>query len=202
MPRNHHAPSGRNAARIHPVTLKILKQHYEACRDYLYAFVVQLVKNEEVAKDIVSEAFLAYLSNPHDLYSADELRALLYVICRNKAMNYLKYGSGFKPRRELNVTDPHILQQYPEMDDQLLRDELTGEGLERVRKAVKLLPIQPRTVIELMLFDELNTKEVGHRMGLPNMHVRAIKSKGLAWLRRYFNGLYLSSLYIPWEYWC
>jgi RNA polymerase sigma-70 factor (ECF subfamily) len=186
---------------LSPATRKFVEQHYVTCRDYLYDHVKKMVKDQEAARDLVEDAFEAYLSKPRDLHTADELRALLYVICRNNVINYHKYGSGYKPKRELNIDDPHLLQQYPDIDDQLLCDELTREGIERVKKAMRLIPNQARTVIELMYFDALTTQEVGQQLGLPETLVWAAKSKGLAWLRRFFNRPLLSIAWLAGEYW-
>ncbi|WP_315824033.1 RNA polymerase sigma factor [Paraflavitalea speifideaquila] len=81
-----------------------------------------------------------------------------------------------------------------------MRDEITREEIEQVKKAVKQLPDQQRKVIELTFFSELNTQEVGNKLGLPRAHVWTVKSRGLAWLRRIFHSIILCLTYGVGEY--
>jgi len=195
MPRRN-APFGRHAIRYRPETEKISEQDYKECSEYVLDYVISLVKDEEAAKDLVGDAFVDYLKGLKRVNNADELRALLYTICHNKAINYLKFGSGFKNKRELNVEDPSILLEYPDFNEQLLRDEIMDGNREGVRKALKHMPAGQRNIIELMLFDELDTRAVSHKLGIPYWNVAAAKSRGLAWLRRYFNGIFLLAIWI------
>ncbi|WP_315824032.1 RNA polymerase sigma factor [Paraflavitalea speifideaquila] len=56
----------------------------------MYLFVKKMVKDEEDAKDIVDEAFYKYLCKQYQVHTEDELRALLYTICHNLALDHLR----------------------------------------------------------------------------------------------------------------
>lgn len=174
------------------VTLQLIQTCFYSYREHFYAYTCRLVKNEAIAKDIVSDAFLACLNYGYQCRTIDELRGRLYTICRNKAFNYNKYGSGFKNKREQNVYDPATLQQLPDINDQLMCDELNKEALTKVRDAVKQLSDQQRSVIELMFFEAQTTGEVANKLNLPDAHIRSIKAKAITRLRQFLKGRFLS----------
>lgn len=83
--------------------------YYLAYRTVFYQFTQSLVKSVEIAQDIVSDAYLICWEKRNEFKSIQDLHAYLYVICKHSAYDYLKYGSGFKNKRELSLEDVSVL---------------------------------------------------------------------------------------------
>lgn len=65
----------------------LFKSHF---RD-LVGFVCSYVNDEEVAKDIVHDVFLVILKNKKRLDTSYSLKAYLFTLSKNYALNYLKH---------------------------------------------------------------------------------------------------------------
>jgi RNA polymerase sigma-70 factor (ECF subfamily) len=74
--------------------------------DYLYAFAIVRVNDEELAKDLVQETFLAALQRSHAFEGKSSERTWLTAILKNKIVDvYRKKSSGLK-QVELSVSEP------------------------------------------------------------------------------------------------
>jgi RNA polymerase sigma-70 factor (TIGR02943 family) len=77
----------------------LLNPHHwvEAHADYLYAYSLARVNNEEQAKDLVQETFLAALQNADKFQGKSSERTWLTAILKNKIIDiYRKKSSGLK----------------------------------------------------------------------------------------------------------
>jgi RNA polymerase sigma-70 factor (TIGR02943 family) len=74
--------------------------------DYLYAFAIVRVNDEELAKDLVQETFLAALQRAHAFEGKSTERTWLTAILKNKIIDtYRKKSSGLK-LVEMSVNEP------------------------------------------------------------------------------------------------
>jgi len=82
--------------------------------DYLYAFAIRRINDEELAKDLVQETFLAALEKAKGFKGQSTERTWLTAILKNKIIDvYRKKSSGL--RREL-VEAEHEQQDFFEAD--------------------------------------------------------------------------------------
>ena len=68
--------------------------------DELVRFVCTYVKSEAVAEDVVSDVFATLFMKGKRFTDADKLRAFLYKMTRNRAIDYLR-----RHRKELPLED-------------------------------------------------------------------------------------------------
>lgn len=86
------------------------KNWVRAYADYLYAFAITRVNNEEQARDLVQEVFLSGLQSKHKFAGKSSERTWLTGILKNKIVDvYRKKASGLKTEEigqgELAETD-------------------------------------------------------------------------------------------------
>jgi len=85
-----------------------------AYADYLYAFAIRRINNEEQAKDLVQETFLAALEKAQNFRGQSSERTWLTAILKNKIIDvYRKKSSGL--RKEITVAE-HEQQDFFEAD--------------------------------------------------------------------------------------
>ncbi|WP_162915341.1 RNA polymerase sigma factor [Paraflavitalea soli] len=165
------------------MTVKQFEQYYLTCRVNFFRYTRQFVKDEKAAQDIVSNAFEHCWKVKEKFDTQAAMQKYLYAICRSRSYNFLKYGSGFKNKKELIVKDLEALAQVVSADDEVTRNTMINEHLEEMHKALQQLPDQKRSIIQLAFLEELSNDEVASQLGITPLHVRVAKSKALAQLR-------------------
>lgn len=89
----------------HPTTLNP-HNWVKTYADYLYAFAIVRINDEELAKDLVQETFLAALQRASAFEGKSSERTWLTAILKNKIVDvYRKKSSGLK-REEMNMHEP------------------------------------------------------------------------------------------------
>ena len=190
----HHAKAVR-------ITDKMIEQSYKDHNDELIDYASRMIKDPVMANDIVADTFLACMERQGSRLTADQLRRYLFTACHNRCINYLMFGKGFKSRREHTIRDPRFLQDYPEVNDQLFRDDIFEEYAQHHPDALQDLPEKKRPVIELLFLHQLTTTEVANKLKMPVEHVWSVKSKSLALLRKWFGLKTLLPIITGFGYW-
>jgi RNA polymerase sigma-70 factor (ECF subfamily) len=142
--------------------------------DYVRSLAKQLVFDEELARDVEQQTWLAALEHaPRDPRSP---RAWLAQIVRNFAFRAWR-GEARRTQRERAVSRPENAVTTP-------ADILEREGVRRALiEAVLALDEPYRTALILRYFDELEPREVAHRLGVPFETVRTRIKRGHELLR-------------------
>lgn len=144
----------------------------------LLSYALRLVRNRDMAEDLVQEAFLRLHGQPAG--SVREPRGWLYRTVHNLAMNQLRSQARVVPlptaseagsgrgegdsERSLG-SDPADAEPWP--DEQLAR----WEGIGLVRLGLQALDGRTREVVRLRFQEDLSYKDIGARTGLTSGHV-------------------------------
>lgn len=174
--------------------------YYKAYRTNFYQFTLQLVGNREVAKDIVSDTFMACWQIRKNFPTMKSLQSFMYVTCRNKAYNYLRYGSGFKNKKELLLEDLSS-EHETDTDDSILRNIILREYAHELHANLAKLPDQRRSVIQLLFMEGYTPEEAAAILNISKDLVYTIKSKAIAQLRRLIAEAPLFQLLMIFLYW-
>ncbi|MDF2190539.1 sigma-70 family RNA polymerase sigma factor [Paraflavitalea sp. CAU 1676] len=160
-------------------------EYYESNFQAFFIFTFRLVNEEEIAKDIVSETFATCWALKTRFMTMADINAYMYVTCRNKAYNFLKYGSGFKNKKEIAVDDP--VQLSEEIDDCIINGIIRNEFLRQLNDEVEKLPEQRKLVIKLFFFKEYSLDEIAKELNITYQHAKVVKSQALAQLRTFLK---------------
>src|SRR5262245_22725356 len=138
--------------------------------DYVRALARQLVFDEELAQDVEQQTWLAALEHaPRDPRSP---RAWLASIARNFAFRAWR-GQARRTHREHAASKPESAVTTP-------ADILERESVRRALiEAVLALDEPYRTALILRYFDELEPREIAHRLGVPFDTVRTRIKRGV-----------------------
>jgi RNA polymerase sigma factor (sigma-70 family) len=160
---------------------------YNAYRITLYIFTNKLIRNNEVAKDIVSEAFTKAWKLRGNFKTLPDIRAFMYVVCKHAAFDYLKYGSGFKNKKEVSLEEVDEFIHDDSKENNILSQLIRGELIRDIHNEISKLPDQRRQVLELFFIKGYDTDEVAEALEINSSLVRTIKSKAIAQLRQQIN---------------
>jgi RNA polymerase sigma factor (sigma-70 family) len=145
-----------------------------------HALAFRLVRQAQVAEEIVQEAFLAVWRNP-DRYDAarGSVRSWLMGTVHHRAVDAVRREQAQRRRAEQAAgLGPGIVEDP--VDDVLAAIDLPRER-RLVRTALGELPEEQREVIQRMYFDGLSQSQIAERTGLP---LGTVKSRTLLAMRR------------------
>ena len=145
-----------------------------------HALAYRLVRQAQVAEEIVQEAFLAVWRNPERYDgSRGSVRSWLMGTVHHRAVDAVRREQAQRRRAEqASSLGPGIVEDP--VDDVLAAIDLPRERT-LVRSALGELPEEQRDVIQRMYFEGLSQSQIAERTGLP---LGTVKSRTLLAMRR------------------
>lgn len=122
-------------------------------RKNLTYFIVNYVKDIEVAEDIAQDAFLYMIINKVEYDFKCSFKTYLYTIARSRALNYIK-----REKRTISIEDIEI--NKIEFDGDIENDFITKEEQQYLIKNIDKLKKEYQIVIYLFYFQEFKYKEI------------------------------------------
>ncbi|WP_312788964.1 RNA polymerase sigma-70 factor [Sphingobacterium sp.] len=139
---------------------------YDRYSMMIYYKVNQMLREEDIAKDIVQDLFTAIWEKSDLIRNHVGISSYLYVAARNRVLNYIqkaKTKSDYLTeigRYSLQVSD-ETLEKIDERDLMLL---ITSE--------IAKLPAKMREVFELSRLEDLSHREIAERLNLSESTVK------------------------------
>jgi RNA polymerase sigma-70 factor (ECF subfamily) len=139
----------------------------ETHADYLYAYAIARINNEEQAKDLVQDTFLAALEKTGSFEGRSSERTWLTAILKNKIIDvYRKKSSGLK-KAEISEAEKeqndffdeetgHWIKEHGPVDFGIEdKDQLVSKEFEQVlKKCLQKLPVLWKAVFTMKHIDE------------------------------------------------
>ncbi len=167
--------------------------YYRTYRTVFYQFTYSLVGDAEIAKDIVSDTYLACWQLREKFATMKDVRAYMYVTCRNKSYDYLRYGSGFKNKKEVHFDPAYDEPLDTTMTNEIIRNEFIRDLYVRIKE----LPEQRRRVLWLHYVEGYSLEEVAKTLQISINSVYVVKHQALAQLRKLVNPAVLAIILEP-----
>jgi RNA polymerase sigma-70 factor (ECF subfamily) len=145
-----------------------------------HAMAFRVVRQAQLAEEIVQEAFLAVWRNPEGYDQArGSVRSWLMGTVHHRAVDAVRREQAQRRRTEQAATHADGLVDDP-IDDVVSAIDRPEER-RVVRRALAELPEEQREVIERMYFDGLSQSQIAERAGIP---LGTVKSRTLLGMRR------------------
>lgn len=161
----------------------------------LFYFAYEIVKNREVAEDIVSESFFKLWSKGADANSLDWLRSFLYIVTRNACYDYV--GSGYSKAITLQVEE---MLDREEDRAEILTQIIYLELLDQVVGKLKKLPKLQAEVFRMSYLEGKGTQEISEALHTTTSNVYFVWSKALSTLMVIFRQKKLVYFYLYYLY--
>jgi RNA polymerase sigma-70 factor (ECF subfamily) len=165
---------------------RALRSAYDRYGPLVYSFCRRSLVDEEAAKDVTQETFVAaWRSRDRFDRGRGSLASWLLGIARFKVLD--EYRSDARrpaPVDEVDGAGPRAFERGsgpPEAADALADRLLLGDALAS-------LPDRPRGVIELAFYQDLTQQQIADKLGLPLGTVKSDLRRGLQRLRRQLEG--------------
>jgi RNA polymerase sigma-70 factor (ECF subfamily) len=152
------------------------KSDEKAFRDLFDIFAPRLIhfsnailKNNELAEEVVSDVFFKVWVHREKLSAIDNFRAYLYTSAKNTSLNYLDKEKRLK---FIHLEDLSIPLQ---IDDVCSESDLVSKELkDAIEKAIDHLPSRCKLIYRLAKIDQLKYKEISQ---LLNISVKTIDNQ-------------------------
>ena len=129
-----------------------------------YSLILRIVRDQEMAEDLVQETFIRVWSRAQAFDSErGALGPWLLAVARNRAIDYLRSVDGRMARSSYELVEMENPALFANLESQMMVSDLAG----RVREAMSKLNSSQRSVIELAYFDGLSQTEIAERLGQP-----------------------------------
>lgn len=140
-------------------------------------FASRLVQDDDEAKDIVSESFLKLWKKNTDFITAGNIKAFLYISCRNACFQYLRNT------KRTAAAQQRYFDQLPINERTVLEEIVRSELLQILNGEIELLPTRCREVFKLIYFDSKKTEEIADELNLSVQTVRNHKIRAIGLLK-------------------
>lgn len=159
------------------------KYCFEAHNKIVFLIAYNIVGEQTVAQDIVSETFLTLFKHRQEIRTEEHLAGFLRTVARNISLNQKK-----KDERKL-ASEEELRYLNQESDkDELSRHLVEAELLKNVYKAVEQLPPMCKAVFKEIYFQHATTKEAAERLGISERNVLNQKARAISLLKGIFSG--------------
>lgn len=149
------------------------------------ALAQRVVRQANLAEEIVQEAFMAVWKNPGG-YDArrGSVRSWLMGTVHHRAVDLVRREEAQRRRAEHAVVD--VREEQADHADEVVVEMDRPEERRLVRSALTALPAEQRDVIEMMYFEGLSQSQIAERTGIA---LGTVKSRTLLGMRRLRSAL-------------
>ena len=141
---------------------------YDANYTLLMQVVMHIVFNQEIAEDLVQEAFERFYVKNISFPTMDEAKYWLLRVSKNLALNHIR-----RNKREIQLVEkvkklPGETVNFFDSSKAVIEEE----ERRNVREAVNSLPENLRSVIQLKEYSGLDYKAIGKVLGISETNVK------------------------------
>ena len=160
-----------------------LERLYDEHAQALFAFLLQLTRDETETRDVLQEVFIKLARQPVALRGLRGERAFLLRLAHNAAIDRIRRRETRERNYEqLAAEMGGIFASSSDPDEQAFRDALTG--------ALDELPAEQRTVVHLKLWEGMTFDAIADLLEIPPNTAASRYRYGLDKLRERLRPLY------------
>lgn len=160
-----------------------LERLYDGHARSLYAFLLNLTRNESDTRDLLQEVFVKLARYPELLDDVRDERAFLIRLAHNAAIDLIRRrGTRERTRENFAADSASLFAPAEDPDEQTFRVELAG--------ALAGLPPDQRAVVHLKLWEGLTFEQIADALAIPQNTAASRYRYGLDKLRERLRPLY------------
>lgn len=163
---------------------RLYGQHSKA----VYANILKIVKQHEIAEDILHEVFISLWENRERIDQDRSIAGWLFVVSSNKAINYLK-----KKVKESIVFVESYESLEPVLTEDISSENSYLEQLAIIEEAAKHLSPRIKEVFRLSRFEGYSVDEVAAQLGLTASSVKDYLKQSTQFIKIYIANRYPAS---------
>ncbi|UOQ42670.1 RNA polymerase sigma factor SigX [Halobacillus salinarum] len=162
---------------------EIFEQFYEKYHQDLFQFVAYMVKDRQVAEDLVQEVYVKLIRSFHTYDGRSSEKTWLFSIARHVTVDYFRKQSR-KRKRIFDYFDWGAKGERL-VDHKPLPEEIAveNEEMKQVYQAMEKCGVDQKTVIILRYIQQLSIKETAEILGWSESKVKTTQHRAMKKLR-------------------
>jgi len=153
----------------------------------LYDFASKVVKNKEIAEDIVQDIFTRLWEKKENIKPVN-IEGFIFKVLKNQCISYLR-NLKIIENIKLNLNNLTHIEELYRID--FIRDEpyvLIEKELQlETEKVIKKLPVRCKEVFILSRLNGLKNREIAHKLGINIKNVERHITKALMIFKTHFQ---------------
>ena len=160
-----------------------LRRLYDEHSQSLYAFLLNLTRDENDTRDLLQDIFIKLARDPELLDGVRDERAFLIRLAHNAAIDAMRRrGTRDKTREQFTAESISPFAPAHNPDEQTFRNALAD--------ALTELPAEQRVVVHLKLWERLTFEQIAETLDIPPNTAASRYRYGLDKLRECLRPLY------------
>jgi RNA polymerase sigma-70 factor (TIGR02943 family) len=147
----------------------------ESYADYLFNFAVGRVSDSEVAKDLVSETFLAGLKSAKNYKGDAAERTWLIAILKRKVIDYYRKKNSKKGKAEVRMNysstsdaegdwlEEQVADPFSTLENSAMENEELGLA---IQECISKLPKKQSRVFTMKTIEGISTEDICNELGI------------------------------------
>ncbi len=132
----------------------------------VYNSISRLILDSGEAEDILQDVFISVFSDLEKLQTINSFEAWLKRLAINRSISYLR-------KNKIYFSDVEKTILIDNSDEELVEKQTLEYKIDDLQKAIKDLPTETRTIVNLYLFEDLSQEEIAKLLGMSNVAVRS-----------------------------
>lgn len=134
----------------------LYKDNYES----LYYYALQIVKDEELCRDIISDSFEIVWRKREDT-PKEKRRAFFYRMVHNRCVDYIRKETARNRYADFyrRMSQAGVIEQEYDAEDDIRKQRIVDEVMEE-------LPPQTRNVVQLCFFENMKYADAAGQLGI------------------------------------
>jgi RNA polymerase sigma-70 factor, ECF subfamily len=160
-----------------------LQRLYDDHAQALFAFLLNLTRQEADARDVLQDLFFKLGRHPQLLHDVKEPRAFLIRLAHNQAIDLMRRRATRQKNYDRFAAESDVLfAPSDNSDDATFRQKLTA--------ALAELPAEQRAVVHLKLWEDMTFEAIAETLGIPPNTAASRYRYGIDKLRERLRPLY------------
>ncbi len=147
--------------------------------DKLFNFVCRIIGDREQALDLVQEIYLKILGKYDNIKDKNKLKAYLFQMAYNMALNYKRDNASHKSKLESDIAI--MTQSVPEQPDMIFESSVQRE---RINIAIEKLADKQKQVVLYRFYSEMKIVDIAEVMNVSEGSVKVHLKRGLQNLKK------------------
>jgi len=140
-------------------------------------FAKSYVKDEDIAKELVQDAFINLWQKKEDIDKDKSIKSYLYTTVKNRSLNYIRDNKKYK--------NEYLDIELEKSNDFSVSDIISSEELQtQITASISNLPNKCRMIFEMSRFEDLKYKEIAEKLNLSIKTIENQIGKALKILRK------------------
>jgi RNA polymerase sigma-70 factor (ECF subfamily) len=171
---------------------KALNKYFDRYHRGLFVMVNKIVRREDIAEEIVNEAFVKLWRYRERVSNTEHVCSFLYIVSRNGAIEHFR-TSGRLEKAIRGLSQLAELTYHEPTENEMKMTQL----VEQLHLNIDLLPPQGKKILILRYFMNKEVKVIARLLHLEEQTVRNHIGRSLHFLRKSLADQWMLLLFIP-----